>query len=445
MPYVYSHQALSGEGRAAKSLRTASVDDRSRWIHIQLNTFTNWSNEQLGRLGPPITDLGTDFSDGTRLIALVEALQKRTCTGKIYRNNPSEIQMLMNVQMALDALREDGVKLVNIGSHDIVEGNMKLILGLVWCLILRYQIASRTKIPPRKLMLAWIQAVLPELKISNFRTNWNDGKALSALLDYCQPGVFVHWRQLSSRDALNNCRRALQVAQAQFAIPQVVSPEDLSSPDLDELSCMTYISYFMKRDGPGYRATLNRVNQLIPEARVADFQRTWNDGLALCHLVHSVGGRIPGWPNLRFDPTQWMKNLHSGLMAAMELGLKPMITAKEMVEPDVEHLGVMVLAAELCGLPAVERSTRTHASPSFDSEPNIEETSCHIHQQVNLDLAFADGHEVSLSDLDAVVVGPDGTRVDEQTVQLLKTLTIRGAVVSLVPPMPGPYEASVAA
>lgn len=116
MPYVYSHQALSGEGRAAKSLHAVSLDDRSRWIAIQLNTFTNWTNEQLGRVGPPVVDLGTDFSDGIRLIALVEALQKRTCTGKIYRHNPSEIQMLMNVQMALDALREDGVKLVNIGN-----------------------------------------------------------------------------------------------------------------------------------------------------------------------------------------------------------------------------------------------------------------------------------------------------------------------------------------
>ena len=65
----------------------------------------------------------------------------------------------MNVQMALDALREDGVKTVNIGTHDIVEGNTKLILGLIWCLVQRYQIASKTKIPPKKLMMAWIQVI----------------------------------------------------------------------------------------------------------------------------------------------------------------------------------------------------------------------------------------------------------------------------------------------
>lgn len=60
-------------------------------------------------------DISKDFSDGTKLINLVEVLQNRRCTGKVYKNNPSQIQMLANVQLALDAMRDDGVKLVNIG------------------------------------------------------------------------------------------------------------------------------------------------------------------------------------------------------------------------------------------------------------------------------------------------------------------------------------------
>jgi hypothetical protein len=42
------------------------------------------------------------------------------------------------------------------GNEDIVNGNLKLILGLIWSLILRYQI-GRSKFPPKKLMLAWLQ------------------------------------------------------------------------------------------------------------------------------------------------------------------------------------------------------------------------------------------------------------------------------------------------
>ncbi len=58
-------------------------------------------------------------------------------------------------------------------------GNTKLILGMIWLLIRRYQIGSQTKVPPKKLMLAWINAVLhPHCAVSNFCTDWNDGRAL---------------------------------------------------------------------------------------------------------------------------------------------------------------------------------------------------------------------------------------------------------------------------
>lgn len=37
-----------------------------------------------------------------------------------------------------------------------MNGNLKLILGLIWSLIVRYQI-GKSKFPPRKLMLAWLK------------------------------------------------------------------------------------------------------------------------------------------------------------------------------------------------------------------------------------------------------------------------------------------------
>lgn len=72
------------------------------------------------------------------------------------------------------------------GAEDILEGNLKLILGLIWRLILRYQIARRGRASPKKLMLSWINAVLSQSQdqqqlptnISNFTTDWNDGTAL---------------------------------------------------------------------------------------------------------------------------------------------------------------------------------------------------------------------------------------------------------------------------
>ena len=48
--------------------------------------------------------------------------------------------MLQNAQTALDFLRYKKIKLVNIRAEDIVDGNPKLTLGLIWTIILHFQV-----------------------------------------------------------------------------------------------------------------------------------------------------------------------------------------------------------------------------------------------------------------------------------------------------------------
>jgi hypothetical protein len=38
-------------------------------------------------------------------------------------------------------------------------------------------------------LLHWIQSKLPDLPITNFTSDWNDGKAVGALVDAVAPGV----------------------------------------------------------------------------------------------------------------------------------------------------------------------------------------------------------------------------------------------------------------
>lgn len=51
------------------------------------------------------------------------------------------IHCLENVDKALQFLKEQRVHLENMGSHDIVDGNHRLILGLIWTIILRFQVS----------------------------------------------------------------------------------------------------------------------------------------------------------------------------------------------------------------------------------------------------------------------------------------------------------------
>lgn len=75
----------------------------------------------------------------------------------------------------------------------------------------------------------------------------------------------------------------MKLAHREFEVPMVLEPEYLASPWLDELSGMTYLSYFMKPSGPGYRATLEWVNSRL-ERGITNFtvstnvivKETWN-------------------------------------------------------------------------------------------------------------------------------------------------------------------------
>lgn len=84
------------------------------WVEIQAHTFRNWVNENLRGAGMAVADLAQDFQDGTKLCALIEALQKRPLRGWV-RRPVNRHQHLENVSCALKAVEADGVKLVNIG------------------------------------------------------------------------------------------------------------------------------------------------------------------------------------------------------------------------------------------------------------------------------------------------------------------------------------------
>lgn len=109
------------------------------WVDIQQNTFTRWCNEHLKKRGLFIENLQKDLCDGLKLINLVEVISGKSVG--FYNKHPRiGIQKNENNAIALNFLVAEGIKLVNIGAEDITDGRLKLILGLIWTLILRYQV-----------------------------------------------------------------------------------------------------------------------------------------------------------------------------------------------------------------------------------------------------------------------------------------------------------------
>jgi len=63
----------------------------------------------------------------------------------------------------------------------------------------------------------------------------------------------------------------MELAETVLDIPMVLEPEYLASPYLDDLSGMTYLSYFMKENSPGFHATLRWVQSQIPDQKISNF------------------------------------------------------------------------------------------------------------------------------------------------------------------------------
>ncbi|XP_071530660.1 spectrin beta chain isoform X5 [Panulirus ornatus] len=225
---------------------------------VQKKTFTKWVNSHLVRVSARIGDLYVDLRDGKQLIKLLEILSgerlPRPTKGKM------RIHCLENVDKALQFLRDQRVHLENMGSHDIVDGNARLTLGLIWTIILRFQIQDitieetenqETK-SAKDALLLWCQmktAGYHNVNIRNFTTSWRDGLAFNAIIHKHRPDL-VQYEKLSRSNAIYNLNNAFNVAENKLGLTKLLDAEDIFVEQPDEKSIITYVvtyyHYFSK-------------------------------------------------------------------------------------------------------------------------------------------------------------------------------------------------------
>ncbi|XP_036111688.1 spectrin beta chain, erythrocytic [Molossus molossus] len=219
---------------------------------VQKKTFTKWVNSHLARVSCRITDLYKDLRDGRMLIKLLEVLSgemlPKPTKGKM------RIHCLENVDKALQFLKEQRVHLENMGSHDIVDGNHRLVLGLIWTIILRFQIQDivvqtqegRETRSAKDALLLWCQmktAGYPHVNVTNFTSSWKDGLAFNALIHKHRPDL-IDFDKLKDSNARHNLEHAFNVAERQLGIIPLLDPEDVFTENPDEKSIITYVVAF---------------------------------------------------------------------------------------------------------------------------------------------------------------------------------------------------------
>jgi hypothetical protein len=155
---------------------------------MQKRTFTRWANSFVKDAGIVLQDLYTDLSDGVALLLLLEKISgselPRPTQGRL------RVHKLENCNKALLFLKASKVKLENISAENIVDGD-RLILGLIWTIILRFQIAEirleGDALSAKEALLYWCQKCTQgydNVNIENFTSSWKNGLGFAAILHH---------------------------------------------------------------------------------------------------------------------------------------------------------------------------------------------------------------------------------------------------------------------
>ncbi|KAF9201530.1 Spectrin beta chain, non-erythrocytic 5 [Haplosporangium sp. Z 27] len=276
-----SHHHLDAGEDMVRQFAASQLDTQKkafmRWVNVQLATTPNYV---------PMTSIDRDLRDGKRLIALLEIVSKEPL--KPERGN-MRIHQMANVSKALAFLeKRSDEPLGTLGNEDIVDGNLKLTLGLVWHIIYRFQIqhiantmaehypslatddiiegddstkgkkkGTSQQVDAKLALLRWVRYQLEDYSdvippIQDFHRSWRTGLAFAALIHRHEPDFLpefytailpLHLETPEEwRISLTN---AFEVAFEKMNLPRLLDPEDLVDVDTpDERSILTYITEY---------------------------------------------------------------------------------------------------------------------------------------------------------------------------------------------------------
>ncbi|XP_069714859.1 calmin [Phaenicophaeus curvirostris] len=257
--------------------------------NVQKRTFTRWINLHLGKHKPPlkVKDLFIDIQDGKILMALLEVLSGQKLMHE-YKSSTHRIFRLNNIAKALKFLEDSNVKLVSIDAAEIADGNSSLVLGLIWNIILFFQIKeltgnlnrnssssslssgpsgpeSDTSHPSTpsvernmsvtvkdqrkaiRALLIWVQRKTRKygVAVQDFASSWRSGLAFLAVIKAID-STLVDMKQALEKSARENLEDAFSIAQNKLGVPRLLEPEDIMVESPDEQSIVTYVAQFLE-------------------------------------------------------------------------------------------------------------------------------------------------------------------------------------------------------
>lgn len=231
------------------------VDD---WILTQHRSMARWVSTKVGK---EVGDLTKDLADGIVLIDLLNKLIEESGVARyvltpVYTRPRFSLQKIENIDDFLKFCRLVlKINTCNISAEDIVGGNLKLILGLIWTLfVFLFSLSavsndSRSIGDIKTILLRWINTVgrsraLPE--VSNFNKDWSlqQGKRpdliFASILDYYSQDL-ISFDSYVAGKRYANLESIFALAESQLGIPSLAEPQDFNVLVPDEKCLILYL------------------------------------------------------------------------------------------------------------------------------------------------------------------------------------------------------------
>ncbi|CAL5970324.1 Calponin_homology (CH) domain-containing protein [Hexamita inflata] len=225
--------------------------------------FLKWVNYKLRPRSVKIENIAEDFSDGIKLVTLLEQLSGVKNTTRMVEPK-NEIFKLQNLNVAM-TMAVKMVKNLQVNGRNFISGtptDVKLILGFIFDLVLHYQVddIDMDGLKGKEGLLMWCQkntANHDGVSILNFSTSWKDGMGFLALVhtynnacvNYAEEyQKYADGKSLPADQQLQQAKeridKAIRIIQAELGVEQIIDADFAEMPS--DKANITYLSLIFK-------------------------------------------------------------------------------------------------------------------------------------------------------------------------------------------------------